>query len=981
MAEPKNDTLRQFTDIICDKKPFAVMGLDTAGTNDDREIFHAVVQKFVYDDTANQYRAENRLELMQKCGKSIPENDLKRFGISDTYTDNALDNMDFSNRLTAFVLEELDDSLLIINGNESVVSSLKKVKGCESLYADKAEQGLAMTGTDLLGDYLNEHDTSGNTPRAYLKYMKSENIKVVTCDEKIAVFPMLAEQCHAEYGLSAERNIPVAEVSAGQEDNFVSELPKLADRVENDFDSLAEDFNTEQKFAKEEQLVAEIPSNQNRYHIEMDFTPEQMVVINALEEQDRQIKEAWSEKGKKAYRAKTAEQKVETLKQMNVLAENTADMTELHEMYRTLDRENGDNGQNNGFTVLQVGTTGFQAGDRVTQIAVATYDIDETGLTKISGFSRLVCADMEYVRKAEQLAQNGGFDAFAHGGIDFEKYKALCEKGVTNKAEGFWTVSTLSRNLATYFEKYPVSEYPVVSAGKTKETTNMDIPQELKGIISYSQGALLQSINNKNLTTEPIEFTQVIKEYTATVQADPEYNGENVLFPDKVPPEKLKGFGLDKIAEPNGVYIRGAKAKCDFMAELISRMQKQHIAMEQEKNQQIEVTEQAKARAEAIKERHSRAVRRKEKSGFQEESFQKPENSQENSDMFSSPASDFQNALQPSPQSNTLNQTITNLNEMTQNFTDKMIQSVVPNQPSVTQTAESPDRLYNNLDKVSRAMTENNAAVNELAQKLAVQNENNIQTNANIEQLIQSLCTMISILQQDSQQKQEQIQLLQEQIKLQREENIQLRQTMEDGNAQHNEQINQILQAMERKDEQHRKQTNQILGELSQFATVALHTQGQLAQTQEQNISIIENQNINAQTTNTLVQEVAAVKADGADTKESLAVFKEETRQSFDKTNAEVARHSSMLAHHETEIKSAKAEVRNIRDTIKKVAQNSAAMAQIAKTHSEQFEILSANQNELASGLIDLNEKYEQMREEQVHTNRNAPEYEYDERY
>ena len=193
--EPQDDTLRQFINIISDKTPFAVMGLDTAGKDDDREIFHAVVQKFVYNDTINQYEPDERIELMQKCSKNIPESDLKRFGILDTYSSSALDSIDFSKKLTAFVIDELDDAMLIVNGNDLVVNSLAKVKGCESLYADKAEQGLAINSTDLLGAYLKEHDATGNTPRAYLKYMKAKNIKGFTCDEKIAAVLSLAEQC------------------------------------------------------------------------------------------------------------------------------------------------------------------------------------------------------------------------------------------------------------------------------------------------------------------------------------------------------------------------------------------------------------------------------------------------------------------------------------------------------------------------------------------------------------------------------------------------------------------------------------------------------------------------------------------------------------------------------------------------------------------------------------------------------------------
>lgn len=940
MAEPKSDILQQLVSITSDQKPFAVMGLDTIGKDDSREIFHVVTQKFTYDDTTDQYESKSRLELMQKCSQEIPQGDLKRFGIIDTYANGALDSMEFANKLTAFVVEELDDSLLIVNGNDSVVNSLTKVNGCESLYADKEEQGLAMNSFSLIGAYMQEHDVTGNTPRAYLKYIKAEDTKSETCDEKIAAVSSLIKKCREEYGFPVEKTAPVVETpQKNQENLFESELSELAAATENTFDDFLKEFHAEQLSTKEEEPVAEMPPKQKVYHIEMDFTPEQQAVIDGMKKQDDELHEAWVEKGKKTYREGTVEQKLGILKKTGIVTDKTEDLTVLREMYQMLDRECGDGKKNNGFTVLQAGTTGLQAGNRVTQVAFATYDIDETGMVKIAGFSRLVCADMEYVQKAEQIAQSGGFDAFAHGGIDLEKYKALCEAGVSNKAEKFCTITALGNAIAKYFESYPVSQYPIVSAGMANRIK--DIPEKYRKTVSYSQGALLQSINNESLTREPIDFAQFIKEYTAAALTAEEYKGENVLFPGKTPPDNLKNFGLDAIAEQNGKDITGVVARCTFMAEMVGKIYEQHLEMEKSR----ELAGHAEARAEAIQRRYDRAVQRKEESGFQEESFQKPENQE----LLPVPPED---ALQEQSQNNALNQKIAGLSETAQKFTAEMSKPA-PAPAEHTQhsaPAHTDTNLYDSLNKVSSAMAENNAAVQVLAHGLTVQNANNSQTNENIGQLIATLNTMITTLQDN--------------IKSQKEESRAVISALE----------KQILVQEEQLKTQ-KAENAQLLATIRQLAEVSAQTQEQLlavnenvAQTQQQNVHMLETQNTYAQATSTLVQEVASVKADGADTKESLALFRQETKDSFDRTNQTFAQYSTTLQHYGTEIANIKtatrentAEIQRVRSEFSKrfsfIAQNSATMAEIAKEQSGQLELLGKNQNELASGFVELHDK------------------------
>lgn len=922
MAEPKNDILEKLTDVVNQHNPYAVMGLDTIEKDNSREIFHVVIQNFTYSDASSQYEMEDRLELMQKCSKEIAQNDLERFGIADTYKIDALDSMDFSNRLTTFVLDRLDDSMLIVIGNDVVVNSLQKVEGCETLYQDKNEKGLALNSSSLIGAYLKEHDAQGDTPRAYLKYTGTGKVSAVTCDEKIAAVSSLVKRCSEEYGTPAEKPAP-----AVQEQQPVNEMPEISDTAES-FDDLLEEMFPEQPSIPEKAPVApvsETPPYQRPSHIEMKFTPEEKKIMQAMDEADKQRHEAYVEKGKKEYKGKTAEEKVQFLIDKKIVADRMEDMTELQKLHRMFDMQSRDSGNAekcNGFTVLQAGSTGFSAGDKVTQVAFATYTAGNTGMKKSAGFSRLTYAgDMASVQKAEELAKSGGFDTFAHGGIDLQTYKELCRENVNNREKNFCTIDNLGVNIAKYFAQYPVEKYPIISAGTAKkdllkkiseskspdaenenaEKHNMPKTEEpeIKGI-SYSQAVLLQSVNHVSLTSECIDFAQVIKEYTVASSKSKEYNGVNVLFPpDGKLPEYIKDFSLESIAEQNGRTVVGSAEKCAFMAEMVERIQQQYLAMERQKTAE----QQAVSRADAIRERSNKAAQRNQEKqavqGYQEETFERPQSQDKPVSEQDSPAvtvpeghDDTQSGLQ----TNSLNQNIQNLNAMARNITE----SLTAPQITYEQILSAIQRQINSIDNLTNGIGTN---------------------NDNISQMLIALNTAVGVM----------------------------------------------AKAINQKD----KEISQILEVLTKTQEELISVNARISQTQEQSISIIETQNTNAKTTNSLMQEVASVKADGAETKESLMTFREETKASFDRTSSMIASHDTAIRKHEAEIANVKAEVREHRAEIGKlhenfahVVRNSETTIQIVKSANDQLGILSENQNALAKGFVGLSEQVDVLHSE-----------------
>lgn len=384
-----------------------------------------------------------------------------------------------------------------------------------------------------------------------------------TYRRKINTFFQMIEQYQKEYILLADKS-------------------KNTESVEIDFDN-----NLQIREETEETMFGDIfdeLKKDNSSEISQPVMTKEEEMMKHFDEEDKAKKQVWSEKGKKRYKEADIDDKIQILLNMkSVDMEKILDPTSNCDLNKLRTIINGE-AENKGFTILQAGTTGFGAGNQPTQISMRTYAINKDGTFKaIAGTSFMIQADKESLEKAVKIADNGGFDVFAHGGINREEYLQLCEAGKSDKERNFYTSAIAAQKIEAYFSKgsetqkenYPTDKYPIISAGSGSRNKE----------ISFSQEALKKICNTLALSSPSVDFSQVIKEYTILVHSNPDYENQNVLFPDNQIPAQLDNFKLETIAEANGIKgekIAGAKAKCLFMMNLIQKIQEQYLAIDRQ---------------------------------------------------------------------------------------------------------------------------------------------------------------------------------------------------------------------------------------------------------------------------------------------------------------------------------------------------------------------------------------------------------------
>lgn len=140
-----------------------------------------------------------------------------------------------------------------------------------------------------------------------------------------------------------------------------------------------------------------------------------------------------------------------------------------------------------GFTSIAVSTTGLTSSGKYAvhnqpiRLTVMPCVLDQDGKTivvqKTKGFECDIFASETEILAAKAMADDGGYDVFHHGNIDYNEYRKNSMEGRLASAK------QVAERLQKYFAEYPIADFPILSCAT----------QEYQGrYISFAQEALLR---------------------------------------------------------------------------------------------------------------------------------------------------------------------------------------------------------------------------------------------------------------------------------------------------------------------------------------------------------------------------------------------------------------------------------------------------------------------------------------------------------
>lgn len=268
---------------------------------------------------------------------------------------------------------------------------------------------------------------------------------------------------------------------------------------------------------------------------------------------DAEQYQSFVDSGVEKYRNADFEGKLTTLTAKGVInAEAVIDRESDCNINRLFDVLEGKNG-NRGFTVMQVATTGFHAGNAPIQITAAAYELkDGVPVSTNKGIAFNIQADRRSLQQALQEADKGKFDAFKYTGINRDEY--VSGKKVVPQEEAL-------KRISNYFKAFTPSDFPIITNG----TANSGV--------SFSQDCLKTLGNLPAFDAPHIDFTQAVKEYCYLAYNSDEYP-KNAILNENTWSEKT--FGLEDIAKHNDAgAIDNTKRKCLFVGLLVKNIAEQ----------------------------------------------------------------------------------------------------------------------------------------------------------------------------------------------------------------------------------------------------------------------------------------------------------------------------------------------------------------------------------------------------------------------
>ena len=497
-------------DILNKKKDFVVFSVSTSGIDNTTYNKHlpirAAAQHYVFNSSYGKYELQDTFDKLIACDKEIIDYSMTRLEKYNPFTSAKIDREKYLKGEGVLSQEEFKKEFyeyfepfkvgkvpIITNNFKHSVTYLDKI-GCGELLTEKRKENEVADQTEASKEYVT------SIGRDEKKYYLGDIMNIME---------------------GKPENAPRPNVSG-----TVERCKIIADFVIY--------YGREKGF-----LIDERTAERNK--------------------QDIMDSENFKNEGKEKYRNSSLEEKLNTLISKKVIVpdmiNDPSSDCALNHFYEMYSKKNG----NKGFTVLMVATTGFDAGDVPIQVAIQPWNInDDGGCTFVSKGACVfnVQADSYSLKRAIEIKEGGGFDAFAYAGIKLEDYKL--GKKVFSEEQA---VSAI-RN---YFEDYSLNDYPLLVNG-TSRNKKMSLA-----------GAAISKISSLPICEAPfIDFTQVIKEYFYAAYNDQEKYSVNAMLPNKeVTPAS---FSLEAIVMANGSSsINGAKLRCGATAYLAGAIGKQYV--------------------------------------------------------------------------------------------------------------------------------------------------------------------------------------------------------------------------------------------------------------------------------------------------------------------------------------------------------------------------------------------------------------------
>ena len=470
-----NKNLMMLESALQEHQPYAMLNVSTTGLDGygkdafkGHEPTRVVVQEYIYDEQLRKYQESRTFDEIMKCSPEALQEAIANAdkeggydvfangGIDcEAYTkgEGTLERQEFAEKFNGFMQGLLSETVIIANNAEHCQKYLEKVD-CGAELAEKAKQHKLISQDDLTQEYFVEHQIEeiNGEPRNNRHSLETLN-------------EFLTGEPSPDKLVGGDKRIEVMQA-------FVTH------------------------------------HGRERGFLEDELTSE-------FREEDARRMQAYSREGKENYQNADLDAKLDTLVEMRVLEpekimERNGD-SEINKLFDVLEGKD----DTKGFIALQVSTTGFKAGNMPMEFAVKAYEINDGELSPRKGRTFQIQADSESLKKAIQIADTGGFDAFQYNGIDREEYMGGHFHTAKRQTYELRSPEKAVKALDEFFKQYPPEQYPIV---------------EMKG----SQASLRNIGNHPAFHTETIDFTKAIQEYCYLSTHDNDYQ-QNVLVGDNTP--------------------------------------------------------------------------------------------------------------------------------------------------------------------------------------------------------------------------------------------------------------------------------------------------------------------------------------------------------------------------------------------------------------------------------------------------------------
>lgn len=566
--------LMKLEEQLTEHKPYATLAVSTTGIDNSNFDGHyptrVSLRVLEYDNQTGVYADKFHFDKMvmatpeaiAEAKKNKDNYDVfAHAGISEEdYLEGnlALSPAEFKKEFEPYILTlQEDQTLLIANGGLSFVDKYLGKIDCSNDIDNLAKNNLVLDQTAVTREYFAQKNISD-------EYFLSRGLK---------------KGCNLENLNAVIRNVPYAsfyndtnlmlDFTTRSKEEFLSMHPdihaeayeitaKFSEKISEDILGTGKRTNIMnkfvQKFGRENGLIAS--------EIEVGLNKNSLDYIASL-----------SEQGKKNYKDGNLQSKLEILTRQKVLDIDRIEggNSTYHKLISAVE-----NTDNKGIVIFHTATTGFEYNKNANgktvkdtgfpiQFSALAYIRDESGKINFEN-PRGMQIDIQAPRKQLLSAKENRdkFDTFADTGIDLSQY----EQGIASDGSKVRSMDEAIQEIYAFTKKFTAEDYQMVTIGG-----------------DFSQKALAHLSENLTLcSTDCLDFTQAIKEYSYIVNSDKAYSS-NVIFNGTE--NTLDKFDIRTYAQAQNASIKSTSDKCDITAQGIKKMYDQYIEIYKPEEQVI----------------------------------------------------------------------------------------------------------------------------------------------------------------------------------------------------------------------------------------------------------------------------------------------------------------------------------------------------------------------------------------------------------